>query len=464
MPTKRVNDMVPKRSIRDISKKDILPPKRVLPRATKVSKAAVIKPHAAEIDSIIGGPKVSDKVKPYSVETRFANAPIKLSVTNNKYRKLIYPVIIFFVLIIIGAIFLTYNSKATINIKPKTVSIPVDMIFTAKKTPTATIEIPYEVVNLSETASSTVNGVEGSFIQNKSKGVVTLYNNNPAPGQNLANGTRIENSKGLVYRLSKAVVIPGKKTVAGKSVPGSIDVVVIADQPGDVYNSKVLDLTGDFKIVGFKGTPKFTTVYGRQKTDLTGGYVGRDWKIDPEIASSTTASLKNNIFTNLSSEYSKNIPADYVTFPGNILVTYSNPEYVPRGNGKVDIKITGNLSGAIIGKKSIASLVLSRQQNKYSLDIFNPENIQDLTYTPITKNFSAKNEQNLIFKLSGNMVLNGIVVDKDISAKLIGKSTDESKSIFANYPSIASADVIITPFWVNSFPNKTERLRINVVK
>lgn len=487
MPSKRVNDMVPKRSIRDISKKDILPPKRVLGKTTK----SVTKSSAQEIDtptaakrvassqrieqklkkvedsaSIIGGPRLANKVKPYEIETRFENAPDSGSSVLERpmFRKVIYLTLIVLAVVIVGGgLTLTALSRATVNIKPKTVSIPVDMIFTAKKNPTASIEIPYEVIDITQSASTTVDGVEGDFVQTKAKGVVTLYNNQTTP-QTLSLNTRIDNTKGLVYRLSRGVTIPAKKTVAGKPVPGSVDVVVVADQPGDVYNSKVMDLSGDFKVIGFKGTPKYSLVFARQKFDITGGYVGREWKISPEIASSTIETLKASVQSMLTTEYAKNVPVDYVAFSGNSAITFSTPEYTNKSNGKVNIKVQGNINGAIISKNSIAGLIMNKQQNKYPLDIFIPENVQDLAYTAITKNFSSKNSQNLIFKLTGNMVLRGNVITDDVRSKLLGKDISESKDIFASYPSIASADVIITPPWMSSLPSKAERLKINIVK
>lgn len=477
MPSKKVNDMVPKRSIRDISKKDILPSKRTATKFTpKISKAKGIKEIQKTPDQInpsrsadiIGVPKVVQKPKPYGVETRYVESSNSGRQSSTKSRKTLYTILsiaaVLVVLLSGAAMYFTYNATATVQIKPKVVSVPVDMIFTAKKTPTASVEIPYEIINLTQTASATVDGVEGGFIQNKSKGVVTLYNNYQNSGQSLALGTRIEGSGGLVYRLSKAVVIPGRKTVAGKVTPGSVDVVVIADQPGDIYNSKIMDLKGDFKIIGFKGTAKYNEIFGRQKTDFTGGYVGREWKIAPAIASTTISNLRNSLAAELDAQYMKSIPADYVTFPGNATTTYGAVEYVPRGNGKVDIQITGNLSGVMISQKSIAGVILNRQQSKYTLDVFTPKNIQDLDYMPITKNFSAKSAQNLVFKLTGNMQLEGSVPLKDLTDKLVGMSTSQNKAVFSNYPGIASAEVIISPFWVHSFPSNPSKITTSIVK
>ena len=66
------------------------------------------------------------------------------------------------------------------------------------------------------------------------------------------------------------VTIPGTKVENGKTVPGSKEVDVVADKAGAEYN---IGLT-DFTIPGFKGSPKFETVFARSKTEMTGGYVG----------------------------------------------------------------------------------------------------------------------------------------------------------------------------------------------
>ena len=206
--------------------------------------------------------------------------------------------LILLALIIIGAASVagfTYFSSAKVSISPKQQIIKVDGIMLAKKDPKTTLELPYEVVSINQTATENVSTIAGAYVQEKAKGTVTLYNSFSVTAQKLVAGTRLKNSKGLIYKLDAAVTIPGYKKVNGKTVAGSADAKVTADQAGDIYNGKLADLSGDFTIVAYEGTPKASTLYGRLKTDFTGGYVGKSMEVAPEVASSTEKSLKDEV-------------------------------------------------------------------------------------------------------------------------------------------------------------------------
>ena len=52
--------------------------------------------------------------------------------------------------------------------------------------------------------------------------------------------------------------------------PGSVEVNIYANEAGAEYNSEPLD----FKILGWKGDPKYEKFYGRSKGTITGGLKG----------------------------------------------------------------------------------------------------------------------------------------------------------------------------------------------
>src|SRR6185436_19331087 len=93
------------------------------------------------------------------------------------------------------------------------------------------------------------------------------YNNYSTASQNLDIDTRLEGSNGKIYKTKTKIVIPGMKD--GKT--GSVEVKVYASVAGPEYNSAPLD----FKIFGFKGTPKYSKFYGRSKGALSGGAKGK---------------------------------------------------------------------------------------------------------------------------------------------------------------------------------------------
>ena len=85
----------------------------------------------------------------------------------------------------------------------------------------------------------------------------------------------------MIYKIPESITVPGKKTVGGKSIPGSVETLIFADEPGEKYNLKISELKGDFKVAGFKGDKKYDFFYGRAKTDIDGGSSGVIKKFPP---------------------------------------------------------------------------------------------------------------------------------------------------------------------------------------
>jgi len=93
--------------------------------------------------------------------------------------------------------------------------------------------------------------------------------------------------------LSSAIDISSLFIENGKTVPGSIEVTVYADEPLSKYN---IGLT-DFTVPGFKGAPQFETFYARSKTPMTGGFTGMEPVVEESIDSHSSINL--NITNNM---------------------------------------------------------------------------------------------------------------------------------------------------------------------
>jgi hypothetical protein len=142
---------------------------------------------------------------------------------------------------------MTVFSSATINITPKNQDIEVDMKIVAING----IEegsIKYEIIKLSKTKTADLPATDEKAVELKASGKIVIYNNFSSEPQRLIVRTRFESPEGLIYRIPESVVVPGKSVKNGVETPGSIEVEVFADEPGEKYNIK----KSDFTIPGFK--------------------------------------------------------------------------------------------------------------------------------------------------------------------------------------------------------------------
>jgi len=364
--------------------------------------------------------------------------------------------VIIFVSVAVIAIALSLSySKAVVTITPKVVSFDINGTFTAKKGATST-DLGYEVVTVTSSSTERITATKGPLVQTKAKGTVIIYNNYSATAQALVAGTRVATPDGLIYRTTASVSVPGKKTT-----PGSVVATVVADQAGAKYNLKVSDLSGDFKIPGYKGSPKYNGFYARIKTDIVGGFSGNKMTIDPTLKSKTIESLKDVVKAELIAKLNQSIPKDYVLYDTSYSIEYEVPEPVMTGASEADILVKGSVHGAIFKTDSLIKFIAGSEIRKFPSDTYEIDGEKELVFKVSNiKDFSAKKGSPLIFTLKGPIKITGIISEEKLKSELQGTKLRESATVFARYQSISNAHALITPFWLRSFPNSPERINI----
>ena len=172
-----------------------------------------------------------------------------LSSEGNRFssqKKLIWGASIFAALIILISIISLFGG-ATVTVVPKSESVTAtsDTVFTAKSNP-STGELGFQVLTITKQASKEVAASGEEKVERKATGTIVIYNSADKTAQRLIKNTRFEAPNGLIYRVSESVVVPAVKTENGKSVPGSVEATVYADEAGDKYNIGKVDFIKSF--------------------------------------------------------------------------------------------------------------------------------------------------------------------------------------------------------------------------
>lgn len=395
-----------------------------------------------------------------------SNRPVRLPPLKKKRR--IPSVLITFIVVFVGitiiavALSLLY-SKAVVTITHKVAHFDISGTFTAKKdSDVASSSLPslsYQAIMSTESMTQTIPAVDGPLINTKSKGTITLYNEQSIQQKILA-GTRISNTDALIYRTSATIVIPAKKS--GSVSPGSVIVAILADQAGAEYN---MTLNGDsvFKVVAYKGGPKYATVYGKLKTDISGGFSGNKKVISPEVKKATIQTLKDALATKLFDEAKIKVPKDSILYDKAYTIEYETPEPISKGPQNAEITVKGTLYGAAFKRTSFIKSIAVKALDKFPAPVYDIRGMEDLKFTLInTKDFSAKKGTPLIFTLKGPITLTATFSETGLIDELKGTHLNDSNTIFAHYPAIANAYALITPFWMRSFPNSPNNIRIEI--
>ena len=362
----------------------------------------------------------------------------------------------FSILILIFAA-LSFFNGATLSYVPKSLAISFDNdIFTARKT--GENGPFYSVVKLSKDKGLVVPASGEVEVSRKSSGTIVVYNNATVEPQRLVENTRFQTPDGLVYRIAKAIVIPGKKTVSGVSQPGTIEVTVYADVAGDKYNVGL----SDFTLPGLSGSSRFTTIYARSKTAMSGGFVGLEKVVSDQDEKEARANLEVALREELIAEGRAQVPEDFVLLPTLSIVTFEDlPQTEVSEEDQTTINLRGNLEGVTFRKSDLSTNLALEKTTLASgelvdireLDSLNLAFVKDATPDLLTVD-------QISFSVTGNATVIWRSDEVALKSDLVGKSKRDLPAILNNYPTIISAVATVRPFWKSVFPKNSARISI----
>lgn len=312
--------------------------------------------------------------------------------------------------------------------------------------------IPAELFKDEQNLTQLFKASGKSYIEEKAKGIITIYNAYSSAPQTLVAATRFEAPNGLIYRLTKNIVIPGAEIKDGKIIPSSITVEVIADKPGAEYN------TGPIKkltIPGFSGSPKYESFYGELKEGAKGGFIGEKLVPNKNDISSAEQKLKEVLKSNILNSFLIKKPQGFQLI-GEPKITILNIKTNTTTDENGNFAVFGETKLEVLGVKetNILNFFLDffSQKNKKIVDLnieyLNP--VVDLTRGSATLNLKAR----------GNFVedLNIQNLKKEIS----GRSIKDVQKIIKDINDLKSAKIIIKPFWVKTLPKNLDKINIVV--
>lgn len=343
---------------------------------------------------------------------------------------------------------------ADVSIIPKGLSVEVkDLQFSGTADPDS--EIYYQISTLAKEGKMIVQASGTENVEVKSSGTIRIFNNSGTTGQKLVANTRFEATGGLIYRITESVTVPGKK---GDSM-GSIDVKVVADKPGPDFNIGL----SDFTIPGFKGDPKYKTVFARSVTAMTGGFVGARAKVSTADEASATEKIKADLKDNLIAQISKSVPNDFILLSDAVFFEYEKIQGTSTDTtAEVKEKATAH---AVLFRKADLAKSISRKatgDSNQGVDIVEASNLSfSLVGSQIAKPWEQKT---LAFTLKGNAVIVIPIDVEKLKGELVGKPKNSFNAILSSYPGIEKGDVMIRPFWRTTFPGDPGLISVKIGK
>jgi len=367
-------------------------------------------------------------------------------------------------IISLGALFFLISSNfstATINITPKMESVVLDDTFTATSKPGGS-GLSFEVMTIKKVSTKSLDTDGEESVERKSIGKAVIYNSYSTASQRLITNTRLESTDSLIYRIRDSVDVPGYKMVDGKKVPGSVEVEIVADNAGDKYNMEIADFKGDFKIPGFKGSPKYDGFYSRLSADVTGGLIGKIKKVSETKLATEKEVLDKALGEDLIKELYQKKPEQYEIFKDNYFISYKNIPDTESNSDKYALTEEGTINALMFKKDLLSTFVAKSKIKNFSGDPVEILLADDVLVSIVSTNPEPWTEDSLKIKFSGNAKIVWSYDSKALSGYLIG----QNKSIIDDLVndkfklSIKSISAVIRPQWKKTFPENPSRIKL----
>jgi hypothetical protein len=367
-------------------------------------------------------------------------------------------IFLFIISIIIGIFYLISNvffsAKVTVVPKNKIFELKSLKFFADKSK-----NIPFEVMIVDDIEKKDVILTNSSEVSIKAHGEVFLYNEYSTKVQKITQGSFISDEKGKTYKIDESVSIPGYIKDSTTIIPGEASVGVTAFLSGDIYNGN----PSLFSINSYKGTKKYTKIYGHIKTPLTGGSSGLVYSLDDkekELYLSNTSDFKAKLMRKLAAQ----VPPGYILYPEAVNFSYrfNGDSNSKTPDAKIEMK--GTLSAVLLKEKELSSFIIGKLLPDISIkeksEIIQPDlSLLSFKFTNSDQEIT-KDMDSFDYELNGNLPLKWSPDLISLKNSLVAKNKNTLTNIFKQDPGILTASVKIFPFWSKTMPDNNKNINI----
>lgn len=366
--------------------------------------------------------------------------------------------LLFILLVLVFVIALGFKiSKAEIQIWPAI----REVTFEAKITVDQDTEsyafgndiIPGEIFEVEKSVSDNFVSTGKALI--RAEGVIRLYNAYTTKSEVWLKGTRFVSSDGKLFKSKDRIHIPGAEIQNGKLNPSQVDVPVIAAEAGEEYNIG----PSHFSIFVFRGTSRYTKFYGESFESMKGG--GESPQVTEEDLERAEETLIDRIKLEVEKALEDKTARDFVFVKDIAEIEILEKVSLTKAGDEKDsfnFKVRAKGITLLFKKEDVESFV----KNFILLQIVGDETIYE-------KNLKIDYTLDILDLDSGRVVL-FLIFSAELYPKidlvllkksLIGKSLKEAETFLEGQPEIINTEIKLWPFWVNSIPQKLDKIEID---
>lgn len=292
-------------------------------------------------------------------------------------------------------------------------------------------------------------------VQLYAKGNLYIYNAYSSASQLLVKSTRFESSDGKIFRLNKAVTVPGAKVIGGKLTPSKVEVAVTADKPGDEYN---IQPDAHWTIPGFKGTPRYKGFYAESIDAMAGGIIGER----PVLSDADRASAEAEVSGALQSSLGMRIQAmadKLKTFASStsFVVTKNEEQMNTQDSTQFNLFMEGEMRQLAFDEGVLKDALVNKSRTddtaSDTVDSFS------IDYGDPTFDFD---KGTISLNVTSSVSFVPTVDIEGIKRSVLGVRKSAAEMTILGIPRLDSAKIAFWPFWVSSVPTNISRVDVSV--
>lgn len=305
-------------------------------------------------------------------------------------------------------------------------------------------KIPGQEFTVQKEAAGSYDLATTKEVAQKASGKITITNKSGA-SQRLVATTRFESPDGLIFRIPETINVP-----AG----GSVDSTVYADRPGKEYNIAATKFT----VPGLKGTPQFDTITATSADAMSGGFIGAAKIVTEQdftkAREELTQQAKDQVVQALKEQ------AGELKFPDDIAIKVADPVANAKSGeaaDKLEMKVSASASVIAYRESDVKLLLQSYLEKNGGLELSDKD--LKITYSDTKLDIAAKT---ITFNVAASGTSQSKIDTDKVLLDIKGMNESAMRDYFKNQKGIASARILLSPFWVTSVPKDPKKIELVV--
>ncbi len=359
------------------------------------------------------------------------------------------------------ALVLNFFGGATVTVLPRTEEKPMENSITAFKKP-ANGELGFAIMKVTLEETREVPATGEKTVTTKASGKIIIYNTQTVT-QRLIKNTRFQSPAGKIYRISDSINVPKGVLKAGKMTPGTMEVIVYADEAGPDYNSPPTDFT----LPGLKGSVIFDKVYARSKGPIEGGASGTLKSVSDLDLKQASDDLRIQLETKLRTKARADLVPSQIGFDGGVVIDLK-PAILSKTPASSPDRAVVSEEGTIylitFDEAELTRAIARSLIPTYGGESVTIKNIEALQLSiPAKRGEELWTEESIIFVLRGTPSIEWNINGDDVKKVLLGIPTESFNAIMAQFSTVERAKANVQPIWKRTFPTKPEDINVEIV-